>query len=308
MTSDAELTRAKLMPVDKDSGQPKTAEAIDVHFNPVSLKVSLSNTLKADKKAKSPSEKAAQFVEKSSSKLSVDLIFDTSLEVTDVRLVTKKIALAFVAPQQVEGQDKPDPPQRCLFQWGAFAFEGMVQSYNETLDFFAAEGVPLRATVSLSLLENDFQFKTEDVKAAEREQPNFTPTSPGASADKATQEAGKDPTAWRDTAMFNGMESPRFSASAGLSVPGVSASAGISAGASFGASASLGAGIEGSFPKLDGDLELSSGAAVGVGGTVSAGLGQVSAGASLEAGASAEVGAEASASAGGGLFAGAGRR
>ena len=37
----------------------------------------------------------------------------------------------------------------CRFEWGSFIFQGVVDSMDETLDYFSEEGVPLRATVSL---------------------------------------------------------------------------------------------------------------------------------------------------------------
>lgn len=240
-----DITRAQLIPM--NGTQPDTAKALTVQFNPATLKVGLSNTLKADDKGEGR-DTAAQFVDKSSSSLSVDLIFDTTLESTDVRLQTKLIAERFMKPRD-DGGDKPKAPQRCLFQWGAFTFEGMVETYDETLDFFAPEGIPLRATLSLKLKEDRYQFETRDVKAQKRATPKFAPSSPQTSVDRSTQAAGRPGADWRVTAMFNGIESPRLPGVSGMAVPQAAATAGAPSGAgfSFGASTRVGTGIAGAF-------------------------------------------------------------
>ncbi|OQW74047.1 MAG: hypothetical protein BVN35_11150 [Proteobacteria bacterium ST_bin11] len=59
------IERGKLIPVNGDNDSPDLDNAIDVQFNPSSLKVSLSNTLKEN--ARNGNSRAAQFVDKSSS-------------------------------------------------------------------------------------------------------------------------------------------------------------------------------------------------------------------------------------------------
>ena len=79
----SEPTKAKLFPVEGPAGKGDPATAIDVQFNPTTLKVSLSNSLKANEKSENTS--AAQYVDKSASSLTVELLFDTSIEDEDVR-------------------------------------------------------------------------------------------------------------------------------------------------------------------------------------------------------------------------------
>lgn len=270
-----EITRAKLIPVSGKNNTPDMNKAVEVQINPTSLKVALSNTLKTGKKGKS--KKAAQYVDKSSSNLTVELIFDTSRDDTDVRLKTKKIAAEFMDTTPKKGSKKLSTPSRCKFQWGAFAFVGMIQSFDETLDFFSSEGTPLRSTVSLKLTEDNFQFLTNKANQTAKQTPTLTSTGnqkkPNKNSDKdggagkkhvvdANKEADKPEKEWRDTALYNGEESPRFPSGSALSVPnqsvaesislstGTSASVAASAGSTgfkFGASASLGTRIEGAF-------------------------------------------------------------
>ena len=273
------IERGKLIPVSGENDTPDMENAIDVQFNPVSLKVSLSNTLKEN--SRSGSSRSAQFVDKSSSSLAVELIFDTTYvesagedqdgtqtasspgsnsssqnrieQGSDVRLQTKKIAEAFIKP--VEEGDKLKAPKRCLFQWGAFEFLGLVQKFDETLDFFSPEGRPLRATVSIQLSEDRYQFRNREVAQQERNTPSLSSTGAGpqGGANQNNQPvpggSGDQPGNWRDTSLFNGIESPRLPSLSALAVPklSISASLGISADIGLGVSAGLNIGASASF-------------------------------------------------------------
>lgn len=221
----SELERGSLIPVSGPNDRPDTDDAIAVQFNPSSLKVALANTLKAN--GRDGGTRAAQFVDKSSSNLTVELIFDTTDDGSDVRQRTKVIAETFLKP--VGSGDQMRAPRRCLFQWGAFEFLGLLQSFDETLDFFSPEGRPLRASVSLKLTEDRFQFRTREVDQAERATPTLVPTGANPAAGPQAQDgepvtqantrAGRAQRDWRETALANGVETPRLPPSADLAVP-----------------------------------------------------------------------------------------
>jgi hypothetical protein len=218
-----QVAKAKLIPMNGDAPDPAEANHIVVQFNPATLRVTLANTLKADTKGGSGA--AAQFVEKSESSLAVELLFDTSVDRpeaaanSDVRLLTQRIAAAFMKPDDSNPQ-RPGAPKRCRFQWGRFQFTGMLASYGETLDFFAPEGVPLRATLALTFKEDRYQFDMDaQVQAAARSAPTFAPAGNAVTADQAAANAGRDPRDWRSVALFNGLDNPRLTFSAGLSIP-----------------------------------------------------------------------------------------
>ena len=146
-TDDPAVTRARLVPWQGNT--LLDAKAISVAFNPVSLKLALSNQIKADAGNKGKAQSAAQFVDKSASTLSFELIFDTSLDYSDVREQTRRIAELFMKPvapgepgYQGDGK-QPTVPRRLRFQWGKFGFDGLMQSYAETLDYFSPDGVLL---------------------------------------------------------------------------------------------------------------------------------------------------------------------
>ena len=284
--------KARLFAVEGPNDTSENKTGIPVQFNPTSLKVALSNKLDANERNGSSS--SAQYIDSSSSTLAVELIFDTSDTFyseerpteggetesvdtrEDVRDRTRVIAENFLQP--VEEGNRLKAPKRCLFQWGSFEFVGLVESFDETLDFFSPEGTPMRATVALKLKEDRFQFRSRETQAAQQETPAITPTEGSAAPD-------------RDSSLYNGVENPRQPGVPALAKPNLSPSAALSASASIKASASIG-------------VSASIGASVGVSGGVSAGFG-ASAGAGFSAGAGLSAGAGVSAaaglSAGGGL-------
>lgn len=224
--ADINIAHAKLIPMEGDKVVTDETQHIEVQFNPSTLKVTLSNSLKADNKGGSGNSKnAAQFVEKSESSMSIELLFDTTIKWksveanSDVRKQTKRIAEQFMQPQDPNSK-RPKAPKRCRFQWGSFQFTGMFSSYSETLDFFAPEGIPLRATLALTLKEDRYQFDMdESVQAAKRVLPKFAPGGSGVSAAQATQAAGQNPRDWRGVADANNLENPRSTPASGVSVP-----------------------------------------------------------------------------------------
>ncbi|MEK9766316.1 MAG: hypothetical protein VW274_07535 [Thalassolituus sp.] len=287
--------RGTMSPVTGENDDPDMNNAIDVQFNPVSLKVNLANTLKANER--DGSSGAAQYVDKSSSTLTLDLMFDTTrsdedagddfAEGSDVRDLTRRIAETFIKPEETS-DNKMKAPKRCLFQWGSFEFIGMVESYDETLEYFSPQGRPLRAKLALKLKEDRFQFRqrSSGVSDANPAMPTLSPTGQSEDAQpKPGQEDSPVPgpsegdNNWRDTSDYNGIENPRMPGVSTLATPtkGCKPSGGLSAGVSagFGASAAMKASASVSASaSLNANLNtgLSAGLTAGINAGLSAGL------------------------------------
>jgi Contractile injection system tube protein len=261
-------------------GEP--AANFPVHFNPASLQYTVSN------KEQGQGAKKKQHVSETSAQLSMDLVFDTTDTGRDVRLDTGEIvkllspdAKAKKAPRMVE------------FSWGTYSFTGVIEQYKETLDFFSADGVPLRASVSLTLSSKELTFADPD-RAGASVDGDVTPDTvdvpapagggPQNSPASIANALGA-PRAARAIAAANGAASLRFGVEGGLTVSagaGVSASAGVGLGlgagigASAGASASLsaGAGVSaGAAASISGGVTLMPAAAFSVGASAGAGIG-----------------------------------
>ena len=213
------------------------AMPIHVHFNPVSLQYRVNNTLRPNPSATAPSgnpEQTKQYLTGSSATLTLELSFDSTDSGRDVRDTTSRIA-EFMRP------NKDNTAAVVLFSWGSFQFQGMFRSYQETLDFFSPEGVPLRAAVSISMDEqnrviNEHASASGGVGAVL------------ASGGNLTLLAGQigDPRAARGIAQANGSASLRLDAGASLEIGAqvsISAAAGFATGASVGFGVGAGTGI-----------------------------------------------------------------
>ncbi len=210
MPEPATVTRARLEQIrlrdgDRDSEITDPNATVEVQFNPESLKVTYSNTLASEDQAGGA---AIQQVSKSSTKLAVDLWFDASAlpDVADVRVKTKEVN-HFFAPR---GETPALPGVR--FIWGSFLFEGVMQSLDETLEFFSSDGRPLRAKVAISIASQDIQFRMESL-GSDRDAPAGTrPQTLATEGEGLQQMLGKDgsPENWQAVAAANGIENPRF--------------------------------------------------------------------------------------------------
>lgn len=132
---------------------------VEVQFNPESLKLATSNQVAGDN---SKGGAALQFASRGTTKLSFEMWFDStvlpgSTSLTDVREKTKEIAAFMRTKEKIcdGGEDNKYAPPGCMFLWGSFLFFGVMESMNETLEFFSDKGVPLRANVSVSLIKQD---------------------------------------------------------------------------------------------------------------------------------------------------------
>jgi len=305
MTADAgqgrALTKAKLKPCTDQNGaqlseSAKDAAAVEVQFNPETLDITLSNNFK-----ESSGDSPTQLVDEASAQLSLELQFDTTDSGLDVRQKTHQVA-KFLKPldttMAVERGDPLPPPMVVEFDWGAIVFQGYMDSYSETLEFFSHDGVPLRAKVSISLTQQERSF---DPRQGQDSAGNDTGpfSSDGVSNDpfaSGAVEQDVDPAAPMDNAAAaaNGIEDARQPGVDKVALPELSGGVLGRGPAAFAqAGASLGGGLSAG---IGGGIGIGAGAGIGIG---------ASAGAGIDFGASADFGFGASAgfSAGGGTAA-----
>jgi hypothetical protein len=158
-----ELAKAKLIELDDKLEQPKPkpdGKTVDVQFNPESLKVSYANQIANRAQGGSGDQSTGpagrQFVGTGTTKMSLQLWFDASTpgkdgsHVDDVRRLTGEVTY-FMTPQPYQGNDSTKLPPGVRFEWGSFKFDGIVDSLEETLEYFSRDGHPLRASISLNL-------------------------------------------------------------------------------------------------------------------------------------------------------------
>jgi Contractile injection system tube protein/LysM domain len=150
---DPKPAKAKL--VEQNPANPP-AKVVTVQFNPETLKVSYANQVVPPKSEGNAQENASmQFVGTGTMKLSLQIWFDVTGEApgaaaqaTDVRTLTRDVSY-FMTP--VKNKQGDYVPPQVSFEWGTFTFKGIMDSLEESLEFFSSEGVPLRASMTLGL-------------------------------------------------------------------------------------------------------------------------------------------------------------
>jgi hypothetical protein len=182
-----ELAKAHLFQLDRDFEHVINREkAVTVQFNPDTLKVSFANQIQTPSgTGDQKGTPARQFVGAGTTKLA---------------------------------------PPAVRFQWGSFRFDGLMDSLEESLEFFSNDGRPLRASVSLALSQQKIQaFKFE--KAGFQPRAAAAPNAPDPSAAPGTKpltaapagfsiqllaDIGSKGADWQAIAVANNIENPRL--------------------------------------------------------------------------------------------------
>lgn len=227
--------------------------AVAVQFNPASLEYTLSNEFDSS----AGNNGARQFVKKTSGKLAMTLVYDTTDDGSDVRGKTEQISRLL---EPAPSGDKKFAP-KVEFAWGTYKFSGVIEQYKETIDFFSDTGVPLRASIALTLASQEVEFQSAKNPPAQvdRDLPADPVAAPAGTAPAQAAQAAGDPRAARGIADASGAGSLRFGAEAGLSVGGgisLAAAASFSAGAGLGLGGGAGLGVGGGL-SLGGGLDVS---------------------------------------------------
>jgi hypothetical protein len=240
MADSPHLEKAQLRQLDTDFETPIHSErTVEVQFNPETLKVTFANQLQTPSNDQN-GQQGRQFVGAGTTKLSVTLWFDVNAPQPqgsnegDVRKLTQKVAY-FITPQKDPDDDSKFLPPIVRFIWGSFSFDGMIDSMDESLEFFSPDGIPQRASVTLSLSQQritEFAFAKNAAPppgAGPGNKPVGTrplaQATAGSSLQSIASASGK--TDWQSIAAANGIENPRLlqpgqlvDLNAGIRLPG----------------------------------------------------------------------------------------
>jgi len=213
------ITKAFLQVISWDS-QGDTCrpdgDKVEVQFNPETLKMAYSNQISGED---NNGGSAIQFTSKGTTKLSFDLWFDVSAKqpdneaVDDVRKLTQKVIKFMETDVTGSGEDAKYTPPGCRFQWGSFLFEGVMDSISENLEFFSAQGKPLRASMSISLSNQAVEVKFSQTNAEAASQPGVgtqaqQQAEAGDSVQAMNSREGCSPENWQPRAQAQGIEDP----------------------------------------------------------------------------------------------------
>jgi hypothetical protein len=225
MPESTELAKAELRELDANFEPIDNNEhTVKVQFNPDSLKVSFANQVQNSQGTGDQNgPQSRQYVGAGTTKLVVTLWFDVNApqpgdsNETDVRKLTAKVVY-FITPRKAEDDQTKFYPPAVRFVWGSFQFDGMVDSIEESLEFFSNDGQPLRASVALNMSQQKVTFAfNKDFKAppgssglggsAAGTRPLAQATA-GASLQSLAAASGKAD--WQSIATANGIENPRL--------------------------------------------------------------------------------------------------
>jgi hypothetical protein len=204
------LTKAQLYNL--DSGQM----VVECHFNPEELSITRNNQWQPHPSAGSnlPDVHFEGMGPRSIDGLR--LVFDTYERHTDVRDVTNKVvSLMNATAWEASKTGRQRRPPHVMFRWGAFeTFPAVVTNLNQKFTLFLNSGLPVRATLTLSLQEVPKQATKKQTKGQ-----NPTSHSTGANRIRVVQpgdtidllaalELG-EAAAWRRLADANNLDDPR---------------------------------------------------------------------------------------------------
>jgi Contractile injection system tube protein len=199
-----------------------------VQFNPASLKISRKNNI--DRGGVTTGTQKRQHVSQESSSLSFELEFDTAEQGSSGQHVDVRDWTALVRQFVEPPPDNPGgPPPAVRFAWGTIVFDGIIEQVTEDLDYFAADGTPLRAKVGVTITEQNFLYENKQTGPATKNNKSVTEpgvpspgSEPGSSGSKDPDQVvtandgesaqqlmsrlGLDPAAWR--AAMTGLDSP----------------------------------------------------------------------------------------------------
>jgi hypothetical protein len=227
-----------------DAAGKQSVASYTVQFNPDSLKVTFANQTQPPSgnapRDASQGTSATQFVGRGTTKLNVTLWFDVTAELTpaaaslagnppDVRRLTAKI-VELLATQPTARENQPVPPS-VRFLWGTFQFDGIIDSVDQSLEFFSPQGVPLRASLTLSMSQAVIDYaiaalppsSATAASAAANGQPSNAPagtrpmtSAPAGTSLQAMASAQGTFGDWQAIAAANNIENPRLLATGQL--------------------------------------------------------------------------------------------
>ncbi|MEO0600356.1 MAG: hypothetical protein AAF211_02915 [Myxococcota bacterium] len=189
-----------------------------VQFNPKELRLDDRANYSPDQGEQSGNRQ--QFNGRDGAKLSMELIFDTTLgwdsrddDPVNVNEQFVKPLRAFLSLAEAQDpssdretqscEDRPPPVQ---FVWGPFEFTGVIDSVNTTFLMFSSQGVPVRARVGLTMTTDRPESTTGNEQTDQtRLLPTLVAQRAGTDVFSAARKAGVSE---QDVLLANGIDDP----------------------------------------------------------------------------------------------------
>jgi hypothetical protein len=180
-------------------------ETIEVLFNPNQYQLTRGNQF-AEVAVPGLGAPPLQFIRGNARTLSMQLFFDTYDPVdanvtqgSDVRQYTQQII------NLLEVDSELHAPPICFFNWGSLSFVGVLERADQTFTMFRSTGIPVRATMDVSLKEVG-QEQAERLQSADFTKRHVVRR--GETLSSIAAEKYGDPALWRPIAEENGLDNP----------------------------------------------------------------------------------------------------
>lgn len=188
-------------------------EQVPCLFNPAQLQVSRSNEWAGDNRP-GRGVPTLRFTGSNSGSISLSLFFDTTSDGTPVTRYTGKVLGLMDIDPSLPGSNESTGnvrPPYVTFHWGDLhSFKAVVTSAELTFTYFSSSGVPLRATMSLSLLqyEESDAFGPQNPTSGTPQPQRVHRVQSGETLDRIAARYYGDSTQWRTLADANGIPDP----------------------------------------------------------------------------------------------------
>jgi nucleoid-associated protein YgaU len=207
------------------NAQGEVVKKLDVQFNPTEFSMEKAAQI-AEIAIPGIDSPVLQFVRGQNEKVTLELFFDTTEDGTaaGATSVTTKTN-EFYALVKMSGEEHAPP--RCRFGWGdefpglvnqtgtvsgtRKAFDCIVESIQQKFTLFSPEGVPLRATLSVSLREyKSLETQLQQLNLQSSDHTKVHTVQRGETLPQIAYQTYRDSTQWRLIAHANRILRPRY--------------------------------------------------------------------------------------------------
>lgn len=197
MSSTSPTTLAKALIVDTDGGL-----SVPVMFNPPEYQIQKTNQF-AEIGIPGLGSSLLQFVRGSAQTLSLELFFDTTESLVDVRTFTGPVVSFTSINAKTHG------PPRLMFIWGSLVFPCVLESVTQRFEHFGMDGRPLRARLTVTLKGSELlEHLLASVPLESADRTKVRTVKAGDSLQAIAAQEYDDPKRWRPIAEANNIDNP----------------------------------------------------------------------------------------------------
>ena len=186
---------------------------IEVSFNPETITYTTCPVYHQVEAPDAPNGVRLNYAGANATKISMKLLFDTTINGKDVRKEYINFLIELTIPVKTDRTSAAEPPL-CRFWWGKFSaepyltFAAVVKDLSVNYTMFLANGRPIRAEVDMTFMAPDeTQYGTNPTSRSEARR--VWQVVEGQTLDWIAYKEYGDSSAWRHIARVNNLRNPR---------------------------------------------------------------------------------------------------